>query len=164
MFSRTSEYALRAVLWLARHPEHSYAVHQIAHETEIPRGYLAKVLQSLARVGMLLSQPGPHGGYRIAETTSRATLLDIVHAIDPAERILGTGRSETPIDIADESLTARLRTAIRRFEDELRSITIGEMVIEAERVRDARQMETPIGRNGGDTYSRYGAPQPTSRV
>jgi len=157
MFSRTSEYALRAVLWLARHPEHSYAVHQIAHDTEIPRGYLAKVLQSLARGGLLLSQPGPHGGYRVAPATLDATLLDIVHAIDPVERTLGPGKGSQPVDVADEALTVRLRKAIRRFDDELRAVTIGDLAETTERTHDADD-KAPNDDAAARLYARYGSP------
>ncbi len=63
MISQTSEYALRATIYLARHPSVSFTTRQIAEATGMPAGYLSKVLQTLARVGIVQSQRGLHGGF-----------------------------------------------------------------------------------------------------
>lgn len=52
MTSQTAEYALRAVVWLASQPERALNTRQISAATQVPAGYLSKVLQALARAGL----------------------------------------------------------------------------------------------------------------
>ena len=51
MFSQTVEYSLRAIVWLAAHPDDPQTNQQIAAATLVPSGYLAKVMQSLGGPG-----------------------------------------------------------------------------------------------------------------
>jgi Rrf2 family protein len=85
--SRTSEYALRAVTWLAAHPEGAFGTGHIARETQVPEGYLSKVLQQLARAGLVSSRPGRSGGFVLSRTPRRMTVLEVVSAVDPLQRI-----------------------------------------------------------------------------
>src|ERR1044071_8912802 len=55
--------------------------------TKIPRRYLHKVVQDLVRGGLVRSQPGPGGGYSIARSPKKITILDVVNAVAPLERI-----------------------------------------------------------------------------
>jgi Rrf2 family protein len=85
MLSQTSEYALRAVVYMARKSGGGYAgVKEIAADTGVPANYLAKILQLLARQGVLESQKGFGGGFRIAQPLGNINLLAIV---DPLENI-----------------------------------------------------------------------------
>ena len=63
MLPKTAEYALRAVVWLAREPGRPASADHLAEHTKVPRRYLHKVLQDLVRAGLVCSQPGPGGGY-----------------------------------------------------------------------------------------------------
>jgi len=87
MLPKTAEYALRAVVWLAREPGQVASADQLAEATKVPRRYLHKVLQDLVRGGMLGSQSGPKGGYVLAVRPNSLTILDVVNAIAPLERI-----------------------------------------------------------------------------
>jgi hypothetical protein len=51
LLSRTTEYALRAIVWLSDHPESSVTGQAIAAATQVPPDYLAKVMQCLVRCG-----------------------------------------------------------------------------------------------------------------
>jgi Rrf2 family transcriptional regulator, iron-sulfur cluster assembly transcription factor len=85
MLTQTGEYALRAMVYLARKGEDAYSgVKEIAAATDVPPNYLAKILQQLARAKVLDSQKGFGGGFKVARKLSRITLMDI---IDPLERI-----------------------------------------------------------------------------
>lgn len=85
MLTQTSEYALRAMVYLARKGEDRYAgVKEIAKATDVPSNYLAKILQQLAKAGVLESQKGFGGGFRVADKLSKINLLAIV---DPLENI-----------------------------------------------------------------------------
>jgi len=87
MISQTTEYALRAVVWLASHPDRSLTAHQIAEATRVPAGYLAKILQGLSRAGLLSSQRGLGGGFRLARPADRLSIWQVVQAVDPISRI-----------------------------------------------------------------------------
>ena len=87
MLPRTAEYALRAVMWLAGKPDHRHAADALAVRTKIPRRYLHKVLQQLVQADLVESQSGPGGGYSLAVPPDRLTILAVVNAVVPLERI-----------------------------------------------------------------------------
>jgi Rrf2 family protein len=87
MLSKTAEYALRVAVCLAQSPEKLAAADELAEVTKIPRRYLHKVVQDLARGGLVRSQPGPGGGYSIAKSPKKISILDVVNAVTPLERI-----------------------------------------------------------------------------
>lgn len=87
MLPKTSEYALRAAVWLGNDPEGTESADELAKVTKVPRRYLHKVLQDLVRAGIVRSQPGPGGGYGLAKKPSEISILDVVNAVAPLERI-----------------------------------------------------------------------------
>ncbi|HJS06369.1 MAG TPA: Rrf2 family transcriptional regulator [Pirellulales bacterium] len=87
MLTKTAEYALRVAVCLAQSPEQPASADELAEITKIPRRYLHKVVQDLARGGLVRSQPGPGGGYSIVPSPKRITILDVVNAVAPLERI-----------------------------------------------------------------------------
>ena len=88
MFSRTAEYALRAVVFLAEGSETRYTTQAIAHTTQIPPGYLSKVLNSLARAGVLTAQRGLYGGFILSRSPTQISVLEVIQAVDPLKRIV----------------------------------------------------------------------------
>ncbi len=86
--SHTAEYALRAVVWLAREPDASVGTPKIASATGVSPGYLSRVLQGLARAGLVESTPGRTGGFRLMRPPEDISVLDVVNAVDPVERIV----------------------------------------------------------------------------
>ncbi len=87
LLSEAVEYALRAVVYLADRTDQPQKVHQIAAATRATPGYLVKVLQSLARAGIVASRRGLHGGFVLTRKPASLTILEVVNAIDPLERI-----------------------------------------------------------------------------
>ena len=66
IYSRSAEYAIRAFVHLAQVPEGKYAmVKNIAEQEDIPAHFLAKILQQLARKGLLRSSKGPTGAFAL---------------------------------------------------------------------------------------------------
>jgi len=83
IYSRSSEYAIRAFVHLAQVPAGKYAmVKQIAAQEDIPTHFLAKILQQLARKGLLRSSKGPTGGFSLRVPADEIRLVDIVEALD----------------------------------------------------------------------------------
>jgi len=84
MLSNTCKYAVRSVIYLALNQEEGkkIGIKQISKDLDIPTPFLGKILQTLAKQKMLLSNKGPHGGFSLAVDAQDITLLDIVKIID----------------------------------------------------------------------------------
>lgn len=83
IYSRSTEYAIRAFVNLAQVPEGKYAmVKQIAEQEGIPAHFLAKILQQLARKGLLRSSKGPTGGFSLRTSPKEVSLIQLVEALD----------------------------------------------------------------------------------
>jgi Rrf2 family protein len=124
MISQTAEYALRAVLFLGRSPETPYTTHQIAESTQMPSGYLSKVLQLLGRAGVVHSQRGLHGGFVLGRSVDELTLLEVVNAVDPLRRVEGC-----PLGVAAHTqalcpLHQKIDDALATIEKAFREVTL----------------------------------------
>ena len=95
MISQTAEYALRAAVFLAEDAEHPRTNIQIAAGTEIPVDYLAKVMRSLTRNGILKAQRGPNGGFVLRIPADKLTVLQVINAVVPIQRF-----PECPLKLA----------------------------------------------------------------
>jgi Rrf2 family protein len=85
VLSQTAQYALRAVLHIARHgEERPVSVGEIAQALDVPRNYLSKTLHQLSRAGVLAPTFGPGGGFRLARPADRLTLDEVVAPFDEA--------------------------------------------------------------------------------
>lgn len=97
MLTRTAGYALNAALTIAKKGADGRTVraNEIAESLSIPANYLSKILQTLARSGVLVSERGRNGGFRLAADPSAIRLLDVVDPFDDLGRerqcLLGRG-------------------------------------------------------------------------
>lgn len=81
--SKKADYALIAMKHLAvRSDASSSSAREIAEQYNIPIELMAKVLQRLARRGLLTSHQGTRGGYRLARPSAVISVADIIQAID----------------------------------------------------------------------------------
>lgn len=87
MFSQTVEYALRTVVHLADKSPAAQTTDQIAAATLVPKAYLSKVIQELARAGVVLSKRGVGGGVALVKDPKDLTILEVVNAVEPVQRI-----------------------------------------------------------------------------
>lgn len=131
MISQTAEYALRAVTFLAGKPDEAAPIPRIAEATQVPAHYLAKIMQDLARQGVVASRRGVKGGYALARDPGAVTLLEVVQAVDPVRRI-----TSCPLGLEAHkdqlcSLHARIDRACALFEDAFKDATLGDLLAEA---------------------------------
>src|SRR5262245_28653780 len=85
MLSKTGLHAVRAMVALARLPEGTYAgAASVAEDIGAPQNYLGKLLRNLAENGLLESQKGLGGGFRLARDARLISLFDVV---DPIEHL-----------------------------------------------------------------------------
>jgi len=83
MVSRTAEYAIRAVLYMARKDERTrVSAEEVADALGAPRNYLSKTLNALAKARILSSVRGPRGGFSLAVPVDELSIARIVDAFD----------------------------------------------------------------------------------
>ena len=81
--SKTADYAVRAAIALAEAWGDGYrTIHEVADEMELPLSFTPQVLGLLARAGIADSKAGRGGGYRLARSPSRITMLEVVEAAE----------------------------------------------------------------------------------
>ncbi len=81
--TRQADYALRAMLFLARRDSNQRAAtSQIAEDQEIPPSFLAKIISQLSIAGLIHTSRGARGGVSLARKPEEISLLDVVEAID----------------------------------------------------------------------------------
>lgn len=79
IFSRTSQYAIQALIYLATQPNGRRLLsREIAQALGVPSPYLAKILQGLSREQLLDSSRGRTGGFSLCPGAEKASLLDVV--------------------------------------------------------------------------------------
>ncbi|MCA9257708.1 MAG: Rrf2 family transcriptional regulator [Planctomycetales bacterium] len=133
MLPKTAEYALRAVVWLGGADNCSPA-EPLAKSTKVPRRYLHTVLQQLVGAGLVQSQPGPGGGYRLAKDVDEITILDVVNAVAPLERI-----RRCPLGLESHTrlcpLHKKLDDAFAATEKAFREVTIGQLLRSTSKIK-----------------------------
>lgn len=127
--SKKADYGLIAMKHLAMHGKDGAAsATDIAVAYGISTPLLAKVLQKLARSGLVAARHGSSGGYTLARDASRITALDVISAIDGPLFITScvTHRGE-----CDQTTTCTVREPLRRVNDSilevLNKVTISQM-------------------------------------
>ena len=80
--TRRGDYAMRAMLYLARTRDETLSGTQIAHETQIPVRFVGQVMGDLARAELVTARIGRRGGYRLARSANDISLLEIVEAVE----------------------------------------------------------------------------------
>jgi Rrf2 family protein len=84
VISKTGEYALRAVVYIVTEGRGaSVRANEIAEALGVPANYLSKTLHQLARAGILSSERGPRGGFRLATSPEALSLADVLEPLDP---------------------------------------------------------------------------------
>lgn len=110
MLSTTAEYALRIMILLTESGGGPRTGAAIAQAAKVPADYAGKVLATLRRAGLVGGQRGRRGGFALRCDPRRTTLLDIVDAIEPIERI-------TACPLGREAHRRRLCPLHRRLDD-----------------------------------------------
>ncbi len=128
MFSQTVEYALRAIVHLAKLPEVLQTTAQIAKATQVPAPYLSKVLQTLTREGLITVKRGVSGGFLLSKTPDQLTIYEVVQCVDPIQRI-----HKCPLELSSHrkrlcSLHKKMDSALEGIEDVFRSTTLADLM------------------------------------
>lgn len=89
IFSKTQEYALQALIFLAATPGVFHLNRDVAAHLDVPGPYLAKVLKRFARLGYLESAKGRGGGFRVKKRALGASIRDVLTAADGNDPFAG---------------------------------------------------------------------------
>jgi len=81
--TRAGEYAIIGLLYLAKQPAgRTVMIDEISEAEGVPKSFLAKIFQSLAKGGFVLSHRGAGGGFSLARTPAEITLLRILQCVE----------------------------------------------------------------------------------
>jgi Rrf2 family nitric oxide-sensitive transcriptional repressor len=128
MISQTVEYALRAIVTIAQHDGRPCTSAEIAATTKVPGPYLSKLMQGLARGGLVKSQRGLHGGFVLSRDPQTMTLWEVVDVVEPFQRI-----RSCPLEIQSHSgtlcpLHRSLDNVMQAVEQMFREMTVASML------------------------------------
>lgn len=93
MFSKTCEYAIRAMIYIAQKSKdgNRVGIKEIALGIDSPEHFIAKILQNLSKKGLVKSAKGPTGGFYHDGYSLKTSLADVVKAIDGNKIFTGCG-------------------------------------------------------------------------
>lgn len=128
--TKKADYGLMALKYLAEHPdEASLSAKEIAEAYHIPPQLLAKILQLLAREGLLRSHAGMNGGYTLARQPQNITAFEVIRIIDGPLFITSC---VTESGICDLTSSCTIKEPLARVNDSisdvLRKIRISDLV------------------------------------
>jgi Rrf2 family transcriptional regulator, iron-sulfur cluster assembly transcription factor len=120
MISKTGIHAVTAVAALAELDEGDFAgAAEIAKRIKAPRNYLGKLLKTLADQGLLESQKGKGGGFRLARDPGQISLYEIMEPLDRVSRwsgcFLGRSRCSDEAPCSVHQRWSKVRTAYLQF-------------------------------------------------
>lgn len=127
MISLTAQYALRAVVFLAKNKAGYVSRIDITEATTVPHDYLLKVLGELDASGIVESRRGPGGGYRLTRSPKEITTLEVVLSVDTIPRV-----KKCPLGISDHEVLCPLHRlldeASRLVEESFQNVTVDDLI------------------------------------
>ncbi len=129
LITRDTDYAVRALCFMAQNPERVVSVTDLGTRFAIPRQYLRRILQSLARHNILESSRGQGGGFKLRKHPSRILLSDLMEVFHGA---LDFTRCVFRSAACPNQANCPLRKTVKQIEKnaliELRATTIASLV------------------------------------
>lgn len=87
--SKTSEYALRILSFMAKEPEPLYSAKFLVEKLNISDKYLRRLMTNLTKSGFIRSAQGRDGGYSFAKKLNEIVLADIINSVEGMEKYMG---------------------------------------------------------------------------
>lgn len=93
MFSKSCEYALKAILHIASGSVNGtkMGIKEIAGELDLPQPYLSKILQILVKHNIIQSSKGRNGGFYLNESSSKIKIIYIIEKLDGLHQLTKCG-------------------------------------------------------------------------
>ena len=127
--TREADYAVRCVLFLSREADRMASTAEISKATLIPRGFLAKILQRLAKTGIVASTKGAAGGFRLSMLPEEVSLLDVIEALQGPFAINACAVDEKACDLAGACAVHPVWVELRQeMEERLKEETFAKLI------------------------------------
>jgi Rrf2 family protein len=128
--SAKSDYALRALIEIARNVgEGPLSAEEIGKRQEIPHGFLQSILADLRRAGVVMSQRGQAGGWRLARPAADVSVADVIRAVDgPLVSVYGLRPEAVAYNEAAAGLQPVWIAARSSLRDVLERVSIASLV------------------------------------
>ncbi len=141
--NRRTDYAIRVVLGLAKHPPGTrVSAQQLSQEMLIPLSLLYSLLKELSRAQLVRTYPGPKGGLELARPAQDITLRDVIEAMDRLPRV---SECIDQLDSCPFSTACPVRRRWARLQrlvlKELESTTFADLAAEAQGVSVALRVD-----------------------
>lgn len=105
IFSRKTDYGLRALMYLAdKRGRGPVTLTEIAEKLTIPKAFLSKILQQLAKKSVVRSLKGPNGGFVLAVEPAEVTMQEILLEIDGPTRVFECFGAESDCGFYDDCM------------------------------------------------------------
>lgn len=135
----SGKYAIRAMAYIAARetPSEPVSAAEVAEAESIPPYYLAKVLQDLARAGILESVRGRGGGFRMVRDAEEIQVLEVLSAVEDISRL--TTECVLGLDECSDEVSCPMHNTWKAFRERLLSrleaLTVADLVVELSRKR-----------------------------
>lgn len=127
--SKSATYAVLVVLDVARNQQNrsdGVSSSELVQRLRLPAAYAQKIMSKLVRAGILHSDRGPRGGFRLIRKAETVTLLDIIDAVDgrapdqsPWPRLRGVAATRAVLERIYAGCRKQLREALRSHSIEM---------------------------------------------
>ena len=127
--SAKSDYALRALIEMAgRSDGRAVSAEEIGRLQEIPHGFLQAILADLRRSGLVMSQRGQSGGWRLGKPGDSITVADVIRAVDgPLVSVYGLRPESVSYNESAEVLQHVWIAARRSLRDVFEAVSIQQL-------------------------------------
>jgi Rrf2 family protein len=148
--SAKADYAVRAVLVLASHDDpHPLKGELIAASQDLPLKFVENILGELKHAGLVVSQRGPEGGYRLAVPADQITVAEVIRVVDgPLAAVAGVRPEAISYPAGAAALPAGWLQARSQLRSVLENVTFADLV-QRSRERAAKVEVTAAGEGAG---------------
>jgi len=149
MFSKSTEYALRAIIYLAQKSsiDRKIGITELSEAIDSPKSFTAKILQNLTRDNKLInSVTGPSGGFYLTEQAKKKSLLDVLSLLEDEGIITGCilGLKE-----CSEKNPCPMHAEYKKIKPQLLSMLDDKTILQlAKEMKDPKVVIHNIGRKG----------------
>src|SRR5689334_11965339 len=151
--SAKADYAVRAVLVLAAHePERPIKGELIARAQDLPLKFVENILGELKHAGLVASQRGPEGGYRLAVPADQITVAEVIRVVDgPIAAVAGVRPDEISYPPGAEALPGLWLEARGMLRSVLETVSFADLVKRSQAIASAgerRARRPPVSARG----------------
>ena len=137
LIKRNTDYAIRALCYIVEQKQELISAEQLVRSLEMPRPFLRKILQTLNKEGLLNSSKGKGGGFTLAISPEKISLIDVMKIFQGPVRLneCKFKKSDCP-HIKDCLLKKKIDEIEKEVRAKLKAITIASVIKKEVKVND----------------------------